>query len=173
MFTGDQIEGALVMGAIQLVYKIIGLFKPDQNKKLETQQKIKELEIKADEQDANQEVQMAPIWQKLLDQTNSRVAALEIMAVDSMKQITTLSVDLAKSETKASILEAKVKDLEEKLLVAVSRHEEDYKEIFTLRARIKELESQLEDAQSEAIKCQYELRQAYKIHDGDSNTDHS
>lgn len=156
------------MGAIQLIYKIVGLFKPDQNKKLENEQRLKELEIKADEQDANQEIQMAPVWQKLLDQTNSRVAALELMAADSMKQITTLSVDLAKSETKASILEAKVKDLEEKLLQAVSRHEEDYKEIFTLRARIKELEQQLEEAQSEAIRAEFELRQAYKLQGGDS-----
>lgn len=163
MITGDQLEGALFMGTIQLVYKIISLFKPDQNKKLESDQRIKELDIKADEQEANQEIHMAPIWQKLIEQTNARVSALELMAVDNMKQITALSVDLAKSETKATILEAKVKELEEKLIIAVNRHEADYKENLNLQAKIKELEIQLEQAHSEVIKAQYELAQMHKL----------
>lgn len=170
MVTGDQLEGAMFMGGLQLMLKIISLFKPDQNKKLEVDKQLQELKVMADEQEAKQEERMAPIWQRLLDQTNNKIDMLENRMTEAMNQIINLSVELAKSQTKASILEERVLTLEGKLFDAIGKHGADAVEIERLKTEVKVLQSELEDAQCKVIKAMRDLNDYKRITGGDGGS---
>lgn len=156
----EQVEGGAFVLACFAITKLVSVIRGDANKKLDIDLEKDRLALQADEQDAKQEVQLAPIWKGLIERYEARTHLLEQKLETFQAQQVEQAQKYAELVYKAKFMEQRITTLEQELALSKEKHIADSRTISRLEKALGELEAKFKLAEENNAALLAQLRNA-------------
>lgn len=133
----------------------------------------KKLAIQADQQEADQAKQLAPVWQAIVADLKEQAAEMRAEVKLLRTQVSEMAVNNARLDTAYGILQERVRVLEGQLAEAGLKHSSDAALIARLTVEKEAKEDELEDALARVIAAERRVEEMARMLDGRNQPDYT
>lgn len=144
----DLIQNSLLIGVGAVVAGFASILK----EKWKGSNTSKELDIRKDQQEVDQAISLAPVWQSIVDNLQAQNTEMRSELKSLRERLEGMGKSQSRMEVEMARQEGQIELLKLQLNAATQKHSRDDETIRELSASMEDLRDQLEDSRSNLIR---------------------